>query len=318
MLMKFLLMITFISSITIDNKIQKHDSVVAAEIQDKIRKINTFTPSTGTWTGKYYTKSLPNIKFGKNKIVNKNDFLKNGVEVKIVISTSDIKLYFKYNPLDEWLEVKGDTKLDTNPLGFQLTVLLEEDVWIERYWFSITRTSEFSGKMVSVRTVHNWFDLGKGTPDFFSIYSEGFIIKSKDGAYYYSMCVAEENKVKAIEYCMKSAEFGDFAPLLVLGHLYFEGVSKDLDLASMYYEKFTNSCASGYAYGLSKLGHVAIEKNNSIEAYKWYYLCENTSYSGCDNNLKKTKRLLTKQQIIKAENEASDWLAINPMKNCKE
>ena len=151
------------------------------EVQEKIDEMNKYPPITGTWIGKYFAKSMPKVEFEKNDIVGNDEFLKNGVEIKLIISNSNIKLYLKYKPKDDWKEISGDIKINVDALGFQIIVYRDSSVWIERYWFSVARTSEYSGKLVTVRTVHNWFGKESKNMEFFSIYSEGEIKKLKDG-----------------------------------------------------------------------------------------------------------------------------------------
>jgi hypothetical protein len=151
------------------------------EVQKKIDEMQNYSPITGTWIGQYFAKSLPELEFEKNETIETKDFLKNGVKVKIIISNADVQLFLKYKPEDDWKELKGSIKIDRDALGFQIRVYRDSSVWIERYFFSIARTAENTGKIITTRSVHNWFGNETKETEFFSIYSEGDIKKLIEG-----------------------------------------------------------------------------------------------------------------------------------------
>jgi hypothetical protein len=159
----------------------EEQSNFSPEIQKKIDEMQKYPPIYGTWVGKYFAKSMPKVEFEKNDVVENDEFLENGVEIKLTISSSDVKLFLKYKPKDDWNEINGDIKINVDALGFQIIVYRDSSVWIERYWFSVARTSEYGGKLVTTRSVHNWYGHESKDSEFFSIYSEGVIRKLKDG-----------------------------------------------------------------------------------------------------------------------------------------
>ncbi|MFK8013768.1 MAG: hypothetical protein AB8B80_17145 [Marinicellaceae bacterium] len=180
MTIKKLYILAFLLSISSFVFSNDEKSSFPPEVQEKIDEMNQYPPITGTWVGKYFAKSMPKAKLDKSEDFGTEEFLKNGIEVKISISNSDVKLYLKYKPNDAWKEISGDIKINVDSLGFQIIVYRDSNVWIERYWFSVARTSGYSGKLVTTRSVHNWYGMESADSEFFSIYSEGNIKKLKD------------------------------------------------------------------------------------------------------------------------------------------
>ena len=293
------------------------------KVQNKIAEIKSYTPITGTWIGQYYAKSMPKEKFEDESEVTTDEFLTNGVGIKLVISNkSGVKLFLKYNSKNDWSEVIGDIKINQDSLGFQIIVFREGSVWMERYWFSIVRTSDLTAKIITTRYVHNWYTDNNKQTEFYSIYSEGNITKQKNGVYFYSKCVAEDNKnniKEAIEFCMKSRDAGNPAPLLLLGHVYLKDSQfKSNNKASKYYEEFAQSCSESSDYGFARLGRIALENSLYEDAYKWFYLCQNSVYAGCENVLNDTAVKLSKNKIEKAVSKAIKWREQNPKIECSK
>lgn len=140
-----------------------------------------------------------------------------------------------------------------------------------------------------------------------------------DMGMFYDRCIAEQDKgnyLEAKNFCIASSSFGFSPALLVLGHMHLSGELKDLNKAAQYYEQFAKSCDSSAAYGFSRLGHLALEKNEIATSYMWFHLCEQSEYSGCDASIAKVAKILSSKEIGLAVAEANQWVESHRTNSC--
>jgi len=115
------------------------------------------------------------------------------------------------------------------------------------------------------------------------------------GDFEYSKCVKAQNELKpdaAINFCSAAIAQGHIGAKLTLGHIYFTRENPNYDLASKWYKDFTESEIEGYQYGFAMLGHVAFKQEKYSEAMKWYKLCNEPPYKGCQQSINRLKKYI--------------------------
>ncbi len=117
---------------------------------------------------------------------------------------------------------------------------------------------------------------------------------------------------KAEYWLLKATEQGETSPYNRLFHLYYKDSEEhhDLDKAFYWIEKAAQvgwMADQRYCAMMYENGEGVVQ--NNVQAMKWNFLCScQTSSDSKDESIEKLKRLMTEEEIQKAEKEALAWI----------
>ncbi|MGL6259916.1 hypothetical protein [Vibrio sp. WXL210] len=166
--MKYLLLLLLVPLSISASEDQKGSSY-----EKRFLEISNYSSVDGVWEGKY---TLQHVSQAFLDLV--NEPINQEIAVRISVQRNSAKVEIQRSPGEEWEILDGQTSYLSDTLGWHVIIAREGGVWVERIWYSFSRTQENSGSLAVTRTVHNWYDDGDPKHiEYFSVFGEGKLLR---------------------------------------------------------------------------------------------------------------------------------------------